>query len=73
MRFLPQLNSISSALCTFFKHLKRIIIYLRQTATSLPNCPARRLSIGANCLTHCAKTFIQIQNKKDPLKNFNGP
>lgn len=73
MRFLPQLNSISSALCTFFKHLKRTIILFLQTPASLSSSPARRLSIGANCLTHCAKTYIHIQNKKDPLKNFNGP
>lgn len=42
-------------------------------AVSLSSSPAQGLFIGANCLTHCAKTFIQIQNKKDPLKDFNGP
>ena len=66
MRFLPQLNSISSALCTFFKNLKRITIYFYKLTVSLSSSPAQGLSIGANYLTPCAKTFIQIQNKKDP-------
>ncbi len=41
MRFLPQLNSISSALCTFFKHLKRITIYFYKLTVFLSSSPAR--------------------------------
>lgn len=73
MRFLPQLNNIASALCNIFQASKAHN-YSISTNCSFPvQQPSAGLSIGANCLTSCAKTYIHIQNKKDPLKNFNGP